>query len=105
MKRLAIFILVLISVNCFARQYSKNRKDLNYAADSMIYHMLDIYLPKVEKLTYPAVVVIYGNAWFGNNLKGIDLAGGVYICSLSANDFSSTLNVSFIETKKLMLLK
>lgn len=40
----------------------------------MTYHRLDIYLPEVEKPTYPAVVLIYGSAWFGNNLKGTDLA-------------------------------
>jgi acetyl esterase/lipase len=32
--------------------------------------MLDIYLPKVEKPMYPAVIAIYGSAWFGNDLKG-----------------------------------
>jgi acetyl esterase/lipase len=35
---------------------------------------LDIYLPEIEKPTYPAVIEIYGSAWFGNNLKGTDLA-------------------------------
>jgi acetyl esterase/lipase len=39
----------------------------------MKYHLLDIYLPKVEKPKYPAVISIYGSAWFGNDLKGTDL--------------------------------
>ena len=34
-----------------------------------VYHRLDIYLPQTEKQTYPVVIVIYGSAWFSNNLK------------------------------------
>lgn len=74
MKRFTIFIFSLVYVNCFSQQYSKSWKDLNYAGDTMEYHRLDIYLPKVEKPIYPAVISIYGSAWFGNNLKGTDLA-------------------------------
>jgi acetyl esterase/lipase len=47
--------------------------DLNYAGDTMRYHMLDIYLPEIQKHAYPVVISIYGSAWFGNNLKGSDL--------------------------------
>jgi acetyl esterase/lipase len=47
---------------------------VNYTGDTMKYHMLDIYLPQVEKPTYPVVISIYGSAWFGNDLKGNDLA-------------------------------
>jgi len=74
MKRFTIVIFSLVYINCFSQQYSKNWKDLNYAGDTMTYHNLDIYLPIVEKPTYPAVISIYGSAWFGNNLKGSDLA-------------------------------
>jgi acetyl esterase/lipase len=74
MKCFTIFIFSLVCINCFSQQYSKSWKDLNYAGDEMEYHRLDIYLPKVEKPKYPAVIVIYGSAWFGNNLKGSDLA-------------------------------
>jgi acetyl esterase/lipase len=74
MKRFTIFIFSLLCINCFSQQYSKSWKDLNYAGDSMTYHLLDVYLPEVQKPTYPAVVLIYGSAWFGNNLKGTDLA-------------------------------
>jgi acetyl esterase/lipase len=35
----------------------------------MEYHRLDIYLPDTSKSSYPAIVIIYGSAWFGNNLK------------------------------------
>jgi acetyl esterase/lipase len=67
-------VLFIVSINCFSQQYSKSWKDLDYAGDAMIYHRLDIYLPEVEKPTYPVVVVIYGSAWFSNNMKGTDLA-------------------------------
>jgi acetyl esterase/lipase len=68
-----ILILSLVSVSCFSQEFSKSWKDINYAGDELNYHMLDIYLPAVEKPVYPVVVVIYGSAWFGNNLKGTDL--------------------------------
>jgi len=74
LKWLTIFVFSLLFINCFSQQYSQSWKDLNYAGDTMIYHRLDIYLPEVEKPAYPAVVLIYGSAWFGNNLKGTDLA-------------------------------
>lgn len=35
----------------------------------MQFHALDIYLPHDPKPLNPAVVLIYGSAWFGNNLK------------------------------------
>jgi acetyl esterase/lipase len=73
MKRFTIFIFSLLYINCFSQQYSKSWKDLDYAGDSMTYHRLDIYLPEVEKPAYPAVILIYGSAWFGNNFKGSDL--------------------------------
>ena len=74
MKRSTIFVFSLVCISYFSQQYSKSWKDLDYVGDAMIYHRLDIYLPKVVKPTYPVVVVIYGSAWFGNNLKGSDLA-------------------------------
>ena len=73
MKNTLLIALLFVSVSCFSQEYSKSWKDINYAGDEMIYHMLDIYLPAVEKPSYPVVVIIYGSAWFGNNLKGTDL--------------------------------
>ena len=73
MRLILFFIVSLLYMNCFSQQYSKNWKDVNYANDTMKYHQLDIHLPEVEKPTCPVVVVIYGSAWFGNNLKGADL--------------------------------
>jgi acetyl esterase/lipase len=74
MKHFKIGIFTLLCINCFSQQYSKSWKDLNYAGDSSQYHRLDIYLPVIEKPTYPVVISIYGSAWLSNNLKGSDLA-------------------------------
>jgi acetyl esterase/lipase len=65
--------LMLASVNCFGQVFSNSWKDINYAGDDKIYHMLDIYLPAVKKPAYHVIIVIYGSAWLGNNLKGADL--------------------------------
>jgi len=74
MKCSTIFVFAVVCIHCFSQQYSKSWKDLDYVGDALVYHRLDIYLPEVKKPTYPVVVVIYGSAWFGNNLKGTDLA-------------------------------
>lgn len=46
-------------------------KDVNYAGDDLEAHRMDIYLPKTGKAPYPAVVAIYGSAWYSNNMKAI----------------------------------
>jgi len=70
MKQISIFIFsLMICAHCFGQQYSKSWKDLDYGGDEKVYHKMDIYLPQTEKPTYPVVVVIYGSAWFSNNLK------------------------------------
>ena len=48
---------------------SQKWEDVNYAGDDQAYHTCDIYLPKVEKASYPVVIHIYGSAWFSNNSK------------------------------------
>ena len=74
MKRFSILLLTLIGfTQCYSQQFSKNWKDLNYASDTMIYHKLDIYLPQVQKSSYPVVISIYGSAWMSNRSKGADL--------------------------------
>ncbi len=42
--------------------------DINYAGDSLEGHKLDIYLPPGEG-PHKVVVLIYGSAWFANNMK------------------------------------
>ena len=48
---------------------AKSWNDVNYAGDTLVYHNLDLYVPNDNKPSYPAVLVIYGSAWFGNNSK------------------------------------
>jgi len=73
MKRILILLLVVTFINCFSQEYSKKWKDVDYVGDTLTGHMLDIYLPKVEKEKYPVVISIYGSAWFANNMKEADL--------------------------------
>lgn len=71
MKR--ILFTALLTVYCFVTSFGQSSErqwlNLNYAGDEKEYHNLDIYLPSTEKSAYKAIVVIYGSAWFGNNMK------------------------------------
>lgn len=71
MKRIVLATLVVVNgfFTCVAQNMGSQWLNLNYADDNKEYHNLDIYLPKQEKTTYKAIIVIYGSAWFGNNLK------------------------------------
>jgi acetyl esterase/lipase len=69
MKQIILIVFLIYNIHSFGQQSSKSWKNLNYAGDSAVYHMLDIYLPEIEKPAYPAVVVVYGSAWFSNNMK------------------------------------
>ena len=73
MNHLAVilFTLALGIVSCTPQPYSKNWENVNYADDTLVSHRLDIYLPKVTKPHYPAVIVVYGSAFFGNDMKQI----------------------------------
>ena len=64
--------------------YSQKISDVNYAGDGEVYHNLDIYIPKVEKASYPVVVHIYGSAWFSNNSKGMADLGTIVQALLDA---------------------
>ena len=46
-----------------------NWKNVDYAGDNQIYHMMDIYLPQGDQKTYPVVLTIYGSAWRSNKNK------------------------------------
>lgn len=72
-KVTTLFIFFLIYITVFSQDYSKNWNDLNYAGDTLVYHRLDIYLPKIKKPVYPVVISIYGSAWLSNNSKKADL--------------------------------
>lgn len=45
-------------------------KDIDYVGDGIVGHKLDIYLPSKGSGPFPAIVYIYGSAWFANNMKG-----------------------------------
>ncbi|MEO6721891.1 MAG: alpha/beta hydrolase [Ferruginibacter sp.] len=66
---LTTVITVFSLINCCGQNAGKQWLNLNYAGDGKEYHNLDIHLPKVAKPTYKAIIVIYGSAWYGNNLK------------------------------------
>lgn len=80
-KLLSIFFTALCFVSCTKQNSAQPAptvktettinqwSNLNYADDDKEYHKLDIYLPTTGKPAYKAIVVIYGSAWFGNNLK------------------------------------
>ena len=79
-----VFVLVLFveeisnlgpqaATNSFVVEYSRNWVDINYAGDTTRCHMMDIYLPLEKRDSYPVVFLIYGSAWFSNDLKGNDM--------------------------------
>jgi len=65
-----IFITVILGISpCKGQAYSKNWENINYAGDTLISHRLDVYLPRHSKAHYPAVMIVYGSAFFGNDMK------------------------------------
>ena len=64
-------LAAVLAVGSITSSYAQDKQwlDVNYANDAQVYHNLDIYLPTVQKATYKAVIVIYGSAWFSNNMK------------------------------------
>ena len=99
MKRLLTAALLLCTVALYAQPQggfggwqmpqidvhcSEKFVDLDYVGDDQVYHKLDIYLPKVEKESYPVVIHIYGSAWFSNNSKGMADLGTIVNALLDA---------------------
>lgn len=68
-----------IDVRC-----SEKFADVDYVGDDQVYHKLDVYLPKVEKESYPVVIHIYGSAWFSNSSKGMADLGTIVNACLDA---------------------
>lgn len=50
-------------------RYSEKYSDIDYAGDGEAYHTMDVYLPENGDGPFPAVVHIYGSAWFSNSSK------------------------------------
>lgn len=68
-----------VDVHCSAKF-----ADIDYVGDGHVGHMLDIYIPQVQKETYPVAVHIYGSAWFSNNSKGMADLGTIVNALLDA---------------------
>lgn len=71
MKRvfLTAILAAMCLLSCFGQNNPRQWLNLNYAGDGQVYHDLDIHLPEMERPAYKAIIVIYGSAWFGNNMK------------------------------------
>jgi acetyl esterase/lipase len=71
MKYLSIIIIIIaLGVEqCNGQQFSGSLENINYADDTLVSHMMDVYLPEIGNPPYPAVVIVYGSAFFGNNQK------------------------------------
>lgn len=81
MKHLFMTSCLLAAATAFAQgfggpqggggmEYSEKFADQNYVGDGKTYHMVDVYLPKEKKDSYPVVIHTYGSAWSQNNSKG-----------------------------------
>ena len=73
------FQMPKVDVHC-----SEKFADIDYAGDGQVYHQLDIYLPRMQKASYPVVVHIYGSAWYSNNSKGMADLGTIVNALLDA---------------------
>ena len=73
------FQMPKIDVHC-----SEKFADIDYAGDDQVYHKLDVYLPRMQKASYPVVVHIYGSAWYSNNSKGMADLGTIVNALLDA---------------------
>jgi acetyl esterase/lipase len=71
MKKIITLILIFLCSNSFAQNADKKWIDVNYANDTQVYHNLDIHIPNTEKASYKVIVIIYGSAWFANNMKAM----------------------------------
>lgn len=70
MRKCFLMAVLMVSIfTCFGQATGKQWLDLNYANDGEEYHNLDIYLPGNGEAVYKPIIIIYGSAWFGNNLK------------------------------------
>ena len=56
---------------------SRHWLDIDYVGDRHIAHRLDIHLPRQKKRQYPAIICIYGSAWFSNNSKANIFSSGI----------------------------
>jgi len=70
-KFLFTTLITAFSLIGFSQKANKEWLDVNYANDGQVYHNLDIHLPATEQQSYKPIIIIYGSAWFANNMKGM----------------------------------
>jgi acetyl esterase/lipase len=91
MKITICLSLLLVSIRVIGQPYNTSWKNINYAGDTTVSHRMDIYLPKEVKDKYPAIILIYGSAFFGNDMKHVAferlggplLAGGFAVVAIN----------------------
>jgi acetyl esterase/lipase len=71
MKTIFTGIIMLFCSLSFSQNNNTKWIDVNYANDGQSYHNLDIHIPDTQKASYKVIVIIYGSAWFANNMKGM----------------------------------
>ncbi len=69
MKELKFLFILICSYTVCQELPEPTWKDLNYAGDQKIYHMMDIYLPSSTSNKSPLIITIYGSAFKSNNSK------------------------------------
>ncbi len=69
MKKHLLATLLLSGCLSALAQTQREWRDVSYVDDNQVGHLLDIYLPQMQKDKYKVVVTIYGSAWFGNSDK------------------------------------
>ena len=71
MKHLTTYLLVAIALSGLysCQQQDPDWADISYAGDNLVSHRMDIYLPESGQDSYPAVLVVYGSAFLGDDLK------------------------------------
>jgi len=69
MRKLLLILMLIPAVCSFGQE--AEWLDIDYVGDGIEGHKLDIHLPPTGQSSYKAVVLIYGSAWFANNMKQI----------------------------------
>jgi acetyl esterase/lipase len=66
---LCLLWTILVFSPCACQEHAPVWGDINYADDSLVGHRMDIYLPETGTAPHPAVIIVYGSAFFGDDLK------------------------------------
>ncbi|MDR0981979.1 MAG: alpha/beta hydrolase [Culturomica sp.] len=67
--KIVLGIVCLLCCSLLSFGQGRQWTDISYANDSLEGHKLDIYLPADGRVKHKVVVLIYGSAWFANNMK------------------------------------